>query len=103
MRVYIIRHGESETNRLNCWTGWLDVDLTEKGTEDARKAGKLLEGVEFDKLYASDLIRAKQTLETALPGYEYETSPALREVNVGAIAGKPLSIVTEEEKNASVK
>ena len=98
MRVYVVRHGESETNKAHRWTGWLDVPLTEKGIEDAAKAGSLLAGVQFDKLYSSDLIRAKKTLETALPGQEYETSPLLREVNVGNISGKPILPFTEEEK-----
>ena len=98
MRVYVIRHGESETNKSHFWTGWLDVALTEKGIEDAKKAGKLLSGVQFDKLYSSDLVRAKRTLENALPGQKYETSTMLREVNVGNIAGKPIIPFTEEEK-----
>jgi broad specificity phosphatase PhoE len=98
MRVYVVRHGESETNKAHCWTGWLDVPLTEKGIEDATKAGSLLVGVKFDKLYSSDLARATKTLETALPTQKYETSHLLREVNVGNIAGKPMIPFTEEEK-----
>ena len=98
MRVYVVRHGESETNKAHCWTGWLDVPLTEKGVTDAQKAGKILAGVEFDKAYSSDLIRARKTLETALPGFEYETSPMLRETDAGDIAGKPIIPFTEEEK-----
>ena len=98
MRVYIVRHGESETNKAHRWTGWLDVPLTEKGIEDAAKAGSLLADVKFDKLYSSDLVRAKKTLETALPGREYETSHLLREVSVGNIAGKPIIAFTDEEK-----
>ena len=100
MRVYIIRHGESETNKESRWTGWLDVTLTEKGIDDARRAGRLLSDVEFDKLYSSDLVRAKMTLETALPSQDYEISTALREVNVGSIAGKPIVPFTDEEKKS---
>ena len=58
-------------------------------------AGEYLKEVSFDKIYASDLQRAKNTAEIAIPGCKYETDPALREVNVGNIAGKPLSIVRE--------
>ena len=95
MKVWIIRHGESETNKAGLWTGWMDVALTEKGKQDAAMAGEYLKEVSFDKIYASDLQRAKNTAEIAIPGCKYETDPALREVNVGNIAGKPLSIVRE--------
>ena len=61
MRVYVVRHGESETNKIHYMTGWLDVSLTEKGREDALFARSVLEGVEFDKIYSSDLVRALQT------------------------------------------
>ena len=44
MRVYVIRHGESETNKAKKWTGWLDVHLTDKGKDDANKAGNFLKG-----------------------------------------------------------
>ncbi|MBE6595063.1 MAG: histidine phosphatase family protein [Ruminococcaceae bacterium] len=98
MKVWIVRHGESETNLAGLWTGWLDVQLTDKGREDAAKAGKLLAGTAFDKIYASDLARARSTAEIAVPGRQYETSPMLREVNVGNIAGKPLSMLTDEQR-----
>lgn len=98
MKVYIVRHGQSVNNRDKLWSGWMDIPLTEKGVTDAKKARKVLAGVEFDKVYSSDLIRARKTLETALPGCEYETSPMLREVDAGNIAGKPIIPFTEEEK-----
>ena len=95
MKVWVIRHGESETNKAGLWTGWMDVALTEKGKQDAAMASAYLKDVAFDKIYASDLQRAKNTAEIAIPGCVYETDPALREVNVGNIAGKPLAIVRE--------
>ena len=88
MKVFVIRHGESETNRNGLWTGWLDVSLTEKGRAEAEQVGKLLSNINFDKIYASDLLRAKTTAEIALPACEYETLVELREVNVGSIAAK---------------
>ena len=55
MYVYVIRHGESETNKAKKWTGWLDVHLTDKGKDDAKKAGNFLKRISFDKiLYLSD-------------------------------------------------
>ena len=102
MRVYVIRHGESETNLKGQWTGWIDVSLTEKGKSDAKAAGEYLKNVTFQKIYTSDLKRARQTAEAALPDCHYETTAALREINVGSLARKPLSIITNVEKvNAS--
>ena len=98
MKVYVVRHGESENNLSGCWTGWMDVRLTEKGVADAQKAGKVLEGIRFDKVFSSDLIRAQKTAEAAIPGCRYESTPLLREVNVGNIAGKPLNILTDEQR-----
>ena len=97
MRVWLIRHGESETNRDGLWTGWLDIALSERGREDAEKAGELLSKTKFDKIYSSDLLRAKTTAEIAIPNCEYETDPALREINVGNISGKPWGVVMDEQ------
>ena len=93
MKLWLIRHGESETNRLGQWTGWLDAPLTEKGKEDAKRARSVISGVKFDKIYASDLSRARSTAEIAIPGCEYESTELLREINVGNIAGKPIASV----------
>lgn len=55
MKVYVIRHGESENNRTERFTGWDDPHLTDRGREDAKKAAELLKNVRFDKIYVSDL------------------------------------------------
>jgi 2,3-bisphosphoglycerate-dependent phosphoglycerate mutase len=66
--LVLVRHGESEWNKLNLFTGWKDVDLTEKGVEEARRAGTLLKahGVKFDLGFTSALKRAQRTLELIL-------------------------------------
>lgn len=89
MKIYFIRHGESETNASGHYTGWAQVDLTEKGIEDAKGIRPILEDVKFDKIFTSDLIRAKKTAETAIPGCVYEENPLLREMNVGNLEHKP--------------
>ena len=99
MRVYVIRHGESETNRNKLWTGWSDVRLTDKGKEDAKRASELLKRVTFDKILASDLVRAVETAKIALPDCSYETSPCLREINVGKLSGRPLSVLSDEQRD----
>ena len=93
MRVWVIRHGESEANKNGLLTGWLDAPLTEKGEEEAALVKKVLSGVRFDKIYASDLLRAKSTAEIAIPECQCETTAMLREINVGTIAGQPLTAV----------
>lgn len=103
MKVYVVRHGESETNKAKKWTGWVDVHLTDKGKEDAKKAGEFLKSIRFDKIYSSVLIRAIETTEIAIPGCRYESSELLREINVGSLAGKPLSVLTENQKSDVVK
>ncbi|MEP6704966.1 MAG: 2,3-diphosphoglycerate-dependent phosphoglycerate mutase [Acidobacteriota bacterium] len=67
-KLVLIRHGESEWNKENRFTGWKDIDLSEKGREEARAAGKLLkaEGFKFDEAYTSVLKRAIRTLWTIL-------------------------------------
>lgn len=67
-KVVLIRHGESEWNKENRFTGWTDVDLSEKGVAEAKEAGKLLakEGFHFDMAYTSFLKRAIKTLNFIL-------------------------------------
>ena len=98
MKLYVIRHGQSATNLSGHYTGWEQIPLTEKGIEDAKAIRPLLSEVRFDKVYSSDLIRAKTTAVTALPGCKFEETPLLREINVGSLANQPLSSITETEK-----
>lgn len=67
-KIVLIRHGESQWNKENRFTGWKDVDLSEKGREEAKAAGELLknEGFVFDEAYTSVLKRAIRTLWTIL-------------------------------------
>lgn len=88
MRLYMIRHGQSTANAGRLHAGWAQIPLTEQGFADARFAGTQLEGLSFDKVYVSDLLRAIQTLETALPGVEGERTHLLRETHVGSLSGK---------------
>lgn len=64
--LVIFRHGQSEWNLQNKFTGWVDVDLTEKGIQEAKAAGEKLKGFKFDLGYSSDLKRAQKTLTLAL-------------------------------------
>ena len=71
-QLVLVRHGQSEWNLQNRFTGWVDVDLTEAGIKEAKKAGDLLkaEGIEFDAAFTSYLRRAIRTLWFTLEGIE---------------------------------
>ncbi len=90
MKLYMIRHGQSEDNLLARHSGWSQTPLTERGEADARRAGELLRGIPFDKIFSSDLRRAMQTCAIALPERQnaVEYTMLLRETNVGSLAGK---------------
>ena len=87
MKLYVIRHGESENNVNNCWTGWQNVNLTKKGISEAEKVGETIARVKFDKIYTSDLIRCVQTAQVALPRQKYHRRDNLREINIGSLSG----------------
>ena len=94
MKLVLIRHGESEWNKLNLFTGWTDVDLSEKGHEEAKNAGRLLkaEGFDFDVCYTSLLKRAIHTLNHVLDEMDRAWLPVvksykLNERHYGALQG----------------
>lgn len=92
--LVLVRHGQSEWNKLNLFTGWKDVDLTEQGVEEAVEAGRVLsgEGLKFDIAFTSDLQRAQKTCQHILNGVgqsDLETirDQALNERNYGDLVG----------------
>ncbi|ETH83691.1 phosphoglycerate mutase 1 family [Bordetella pertussis STO1-CHOC-0017] len=93
-KLVLMRHGESQWNLENRFTGWTDVDLTETGREQARKAGELLkrEGYAFDLAYTSVLKRAIRTLWIALDAMDAMYTPVginwrLNERHYGQLQG----------------
>ena len=87
LRLYIVRHGHSVANYSHAYSGQSNVPLAPDGFDDARSAGRLLCNVAFAKVYCSELLRARQTCETAMPNVAYETDARLNEVSVGDLAG----------------
>ena len=65
-KLVIVRHGQSEWNAQNKFTGWVNVDLAPKGIAEAKEAGEKLKGYKFDKGFTSALLRAQKTLQLAL-------------------------------------
>ena len=93
-KLVLIRHGESEWNKLNLFTGWTDVELSDKGREEAALAGDTLkaEGYDFDVCYTSYLKRAIHTLQIALDRMERAWLPVIKswklnERHYGALQG----------------
>lgn len=78
-KLVLIRHGESQWNLENRFTGWIDVPLTDKGREEARRAGEKLRDIRFDKAYTSVLQRAIETLEIVLTVIGQEQLPVARD------------------------
>ena len=92
--LVLVRHGQSEWNLKNLFTGWRDPDLTEQGVAEAIEAGRVLkaEGLKFDIAFTSVLQRAEKTCQTILDGVgqpDLETihDQALNERNYGDLAG----------------
>jgi len=93
-KLVLLRHGESTWNKENRFTGWTDVDLSEKGRQEAREAGQVLKagGFTFDVAYTSVLKRAIRTLWTALDELDLMWIPVhrswrLNERHYGALQG----------------
>ena len=92
--LVLVRHGQSEWNKLNLFTGWKDPDLTEAGVEEARKGARHLkaEGITFDIAFTSALLRAQRTLDIVLEelgqgDLEVIRDAALNERNYGNLSG----------------
>ncbi|CDR34629.1 2,3-bisphosphoglycerate-dependent phosphoglycerate mutase [Criblamydia sequanensis] len=64
--LILLRHGESEWNKLNLFTGWVDVPLSRKGIKEAEDAGKVIKDIKIDVAFTSTLIRAQMTLMLSL-------------------------------------
>jgi|TARA_B100000902_G_scaffold42419_1_gene50180 2,3-bisphosphoglycerate-dependent phosphoglycerate mutase len=92
--LVLVRHGQSEWNKKNLFTGWKDPNLTDLGIEEAKKAGNLLKerGLAFDIMFTSDLFRAQETGriildQMNLSHIEVVKDQSLNERNYGDLAG----------------
>ena len=94
-KLILLRHGQSKWNLSNTFTGWKDIDLTEKGEAEAKSAGVKLKaaGIKLDIAFTSELIRAQKTLQLALEEMQQSEIPvvknlALNERDYGDLTGK---------------
>ena len=75
--LILLRHGQSEWNQQNLFTGWVDVPLSEKGIEEALKAGDLIKDIPIDIIFTSNLLRAHMTLVLALLKHSQKKIPVI--------------------------
>ena len=92
--LILVRHGQSEWNEQNLFTGWKDPGLTELGIKEAKNAGSLIsdKGIQFDEMFTSMLVRAQDTGAIILDSINQQNIPitknkALNERNYGSLAG----------------
>ena len=109
IKLVLLRHGESVWNKENKFTGWTDVDLSEKGIEEARESGKVLreEGYTFDMAFTSVLKRAIRTLNIALEELDLQWLPVekhwrLNERHYGGLQGLDKSETAKEKGEEQV-
>ena len=107
-RLVLLRHGESQWNLENRFTGWVDVPLSAKGIEEAKQAGEKLRGFTFDRAFSSVLTRANETLrivlevlgQTKIP---IEKDKALNERMYGDLQGLNKAETAKKYGDAQVK
>ena len=107
-QIVLIRHGESQWNLENRFTGWVDVPLSPKGEQEAREAGEKLRDFRFDHAFTSVLTRAIKTLEIVLDvigqsGLPVEQDQALNERMYGDLQGLNKAETAEQYGEAQVK
>lgn len=101
MKLVIVRHGQSQWNLENRFTGEVDVPLTQLGREEAREAGRKLKGIIFGRCFTSLLIRAQETLDIILREIDQLSLPvtkskALNERNYGDLQGLNKAAMAEK-------
>lgn len=96
----LVRHGESAWNALGQWTGWTDIELTDAGREEARRAAEVLRDISFHIAHTSDLKRAQETLSIMLSHLNLtipvKKHAAIKERNYGSLTGKNKWKIKEE-------
>ncbi|HSL05393.1 MAG TPA: 2,3-bisphosphoglycerate-dependent phosphoglycerate mutase [Nitrospiraceae bacterium] len=107
-RLILLRHGESQWNLENRFTGWVDVPLSPRGIQEAKDAGEKLRGYTFDRAYTSVLARANETLRLVLDtigqtGIPIEKDKALNERMYGELQGLNKDETVKKYGEAQVK
>lgn len=99
-KLVIVRHGQSEWNKANIFTGWIDIGLTEEGKAEAKRAGKLLKDYKFDEAFSSVLKRANLTLDIILEEIGQTQIPITRNQNLNERMYGDLQGMNKDEARA---
>ncbi|WP_332649575.1 histidine phosphatase family protein [Lysinibacillus sp. 54212] len=94
--IYLVRHGETEWNKLGKLQGWLDSELTELGVQQARALQYTFQGMDIDTVYSSDLGRAISTARLIVPAQEPVIDARLKEIFLGEWQGKELQYLERD-------
>jgi len=95
-KIYIIRHGETESNRKGIFRGRLDIPLSSKGREQAGGLKEYFKNISIDTVYSSPLGRAMETAKTAFPGHKSIVEPMLNNLDLGDWSGMNKAAVKEK-------
>ena len=106
--LVLIRHGQSQWNLENRFTGWVDIPLTDAGREEARRGAAFIKELKFDRAFTSELQRAQETLRIVLetigwPNVPTERSQALNERHYGDLQGLDKAEMAKKFGEAQVK
>lgn len=101
MKLYLVRHGETEWNHLRKMQGQMDIPLNEYGIELAEKTADGMKDIKFDRIFASPLVRAKKTAEYIAEnsGAIVETDDRLKEINFGEGEGSDINVVKADSSH----
>ena len=107
MKIYVIRHGETELNVRHVRQGWLDAPLNQAGRDLAVLTGRAMKGIRFDAWISSPLVRARETVEIVLResgngDVPVRTDDRLKEINFGKEEGTPVSFSTMDPETAKL-
>lgn len=96
MKLFLIRHGESENNYNRLYSGQCNPKLTELGRKQAEAIRPILSDINFDAVYSSDLVRARETCSLALPNAQPIITKLMREISIGDLESQPYYIMKDE-------
>lgn len=96
MQIYFVRHSEVIEEYQGCYNGHIDIPLSKKGRNDAKRLAQELSHITFDKAFCSDLLRARETLEAFELECEIVYTDRLREKSWGRHEGKSFEEITKE-------
>lgn len=103
MRLFVIRHGESECNFNKRYSGQCNPKLTERGEKQAESIRPVLKNIKFDAVYSSDLIRAMQTCKIALPDSKPIVTKLVREIAIGELEDQPVYVPKSENDEFAIE